>query len=82
MPELINLRPRHQSPLVLPYLPMPATAAKTTASTAPNPAGPTPIQDHPRYSTLLTWIDQRLIYPNLHLKETFHQLLRDFDNLP
>lgn len=83
MPEIINLRPRNpQRLLVLPYLPMPAAIAKATASNTPSPAAPMPIYEHPRYATLLTMIDRRLIHPNPHLKEIFHQLLRDFDNSP
>ena len=83
MTEIINLRPRHpQSQLVLPYLPMPAASAKSKASNTPNPAAPMPIYQHPRYATLLTMINQRLVYPNPHLKEIFHSLLREFDSLP
>ena len=82
MPESINLRPRDpQSQLVLPYLPMPAASAKSTASNMPNPAAPMPIHQHPRYAKLLTMINQRLISPNPPLKEIFHSLLREFDRM-
>lgn len=83
MPEpLINLRPRHSaSPLRLPYLPLPRPAKPSSARTSPaaNPATPAPIQEHRHYARLLTWINERLIYPNEHLRETFYQVLRDFD---
>ncbi|MCC6536550.1 MAG: hypothetical protein IT162_03310 [Bryobacterales bacterium] len=83
MPELINLRPR-QSQLGLPYLPMPRPVKPSAAakSQPPAPAAPIPLQQHPRYATLLTMVNQRLIWPNPHLKEIFFTLLDEFDNLP
>ena len=81
MPEMINLRPRNQSQLVLPYVPMPRPA-KPSSSPNPAPPAPMPIHQHPRYAKLLTLINQRLIHPNPHLKEIFYTLLREFDGLP
>ncbi|MBM3794261.1 MAG: hypothetical protein FJW31_09360 [Acidobacteria bacterium] len=78
---LINLRPSYRNPLRLPYLPLPRPAKPSSARTSPtaDPPKPARIQEHRHFSTLITWINQRLIYPNQHLKETFIQVLRDFD---
>ncbi|MBM3795854.1 MAG: hypothetical protein FJW31_17765 [Acidobacteria bacterium] len=73
----------HQSPLVLPYAPMPrpATKSKPASATSAEPPKPAPLSKHPGWFQFVTQLGRSLLHPHPHLKPAIYGLLEYADTL-
>ncbi len=80
--EIINLRPRTNQPLTLPYAPMPRPTSKSQpAAAAPEPPKPAPLNRHPGWVQFVQRLARSLLHPNPHLQPAIYELLEYADSL-